>query len=245
MRLWYGSTMIEMLIQTVAVLSSLVSGVDRDTPEPPCAPNTARGYEHMFAQVSPDEWGAADISMSIRLKDGRRVWLYGDTLSRTNGFVHSTAITQDEGDLHVSDGGSQLLPNEGDTFYWPETVTASGKRLYVTAAPITITGTGLFDFERHPTDSRVALLRVSHNGDVVFKRWVRTVQRPEIAGDGDDIVILGANHYGYWFVTHSIPLRGGKHLQTMSQNWSDGLDAHRKASGDLRWSDFRPEFTSV
>jgi hypothetical protein len=193
----------------------------------------------MFSEVDREEWGAADIGMSIALPDDRRVWLYGDTLSDGNGFVHSTAIVQDGGDLHVSRGGRQLLPNAGATFYWPETVRVFRGDLMVTAAPIKVMGDCLYCFERHATDSRVARLAVTRKGDVRFVKWVRTVPRPEIAGDGEDLEILGPNHYAYWKITHDIQLRDGSWLTSTSQNWDNGFDAHRNPDGSLRYQDWR------
>ena len=68
--------------------------------------------------MSPEQWGAADVSISVQLLDGRALWLYGDTFS-TKRFVHSTAIVQDRGCLHVANAGDQLLPNDDDThIYW-------------------------------------------------------------------------------------------------------------------------------
>lgn len=218
-------------------------------------PKTVRGFERMFDTIPVTQWGAADIGISIRLKDGRRVWLWGDTLidvgKRQPVMPHSTALVQTGKSIKVSMGGMQLLPNRGSTFYWPETVRARGNVLFVTAAPVRMTGPNIFDIERHPTRSRVARLVVNDLGDVVFKRWVRTVERPEITGDGEDLVILGANHYGYWFVTHDARVRGGW-LQTMSQNWDyahiEGRDKfieHRNADGSIRYDDFRPVFSRV
>lgn len=210
------------------------------------SPDTVREYRAMFAKVPTSQWGAADISISAALPDGRRVWVYGDTLSDTHGFVHSTAIVQDGKALHVSRGGKQLLPNAGKTFYWPETIkVAKNGTLTITAAPVKMTGTDLFDFARHKTKSRVAKAQVTKDGDLRFMRWTKMVPRPDITGDGEDIQILGPNHYSYWEVVHDIDLRDGSCLKTTSQNWDDGFDAHRNPDGSLKYSDFRPMFSSA
>lgn len=208
-------------------------------------PRTLAGWRRLFASVPSPEWGAGDIGLSVRLTDGRRVWLYGDTLSDVNGFQHSTAWVQTGKSVHVANGGRQVIPNSGDTFYWPETVrVARDGSLLVTAAPVKVTGTDLFDFTRHPTRSRVARLTVTAAGDLTFVGWKGYVARPEIAGDGDDIEILGPNHYAYWTVTHDIRLADGGRLVTTSQNWDDGIDAHRNADGSIRYEDWAQILTS-
>lgn len=210
-------------------------------------PTTVAGYKAMFDAIPINQWGAADIGISVKLGDGRRVWLFGDTLRNNDpGFVHSTALTQSNGVIHVSRGGQQLLPNAGKVFYWPEVVKAQGaNKIKVTAAPIKMKGTGLFDFKRNDHNSRTAILHVENDGDVIFDRWVELVPRPTIKGDGEDIVILGPNHYGYWFVTHDIVLANGKRLRSMSQNWDDGFENHLKPNGQLRYSDWGLVFDSV
>lgn len=104
----------------------------------PAAPTTAAGFTALWATIDPDQWGGADVSLSAPLTDGRVVWLYGDTLSRRHGMVHSTGITQHGGSLHVSRAGTQLLPDDPDgTVYWIEAAHESAPGvLTVTAAPI-------------------------------------------------------------------------------------------------------------
>lgn len=218
------------------------------------APTTVDGYRAMFAKVPVSQWGGADVSISTKLRDGRRVWLYGDTLSGNNGFVHSTALTQSGGTLHVSAGGKQVLPNAKDAngrtiIFWVEQAKqqASGD-LLITAAPVTLTGTGLFDFHRDPTRSRQALVAINSAGDLTFKKWVRYIHRPLLTIDGEDAHPAPDGKVGHWYysyVIHDIRLADGTWLETNAQNWEDGFsDAHRNPDGSLRYTDWRPVFSS-
>lgn len=220
-----------------------------DAIKPPPAPTTAKGYAKMFdEQVSTTIWGGADVSISVGMPDGRRVWLYGDTLSEKNGFVHSTAITQREGRLHVSDDGKQLLPNGAtkngrQTIYWIETAKATGKnRLEITSAPTSIGTKNVWDFYRADKRSRVAIAEVDATGNVKFVKWKGYTKAPEISTDGEDVKVEGPNHYSYATVIHNIKLKNGNYLTTRAQNWDDPIENHIGPNG-LRFKDWRPTFS--
>jgi hypothetical protein len=208
------------------------------------APNTPAGYRAMFARVPVTTWGGGDIAQTTRLPGGRVVWVFGDTLSRRHGFVHSSALVQSGGVLHVSAAGHQLLPNGATTrgrttIYWPEKVALSGHGLTVWATPISIGHAGPWDFHRIGTRSRVARVSITSAGDLTFRRWTGYAPRPAGATrvDGSDTRILGPHHYAYQRTVHpELRLTGGAHLVTWSQSWDDAIHA------DLR--DYRPIFTS-
>lgn len=211
------------------------------------APTTVAGYRKMFAQVDTAEWGAADVSISQRLRDGRRVWLYGDTFSGNNGFVHSTAITQKGGTLHVSNGGAQLLPNDApvngrESIYWIEAVSLfPNGDLRIVAAPMSIGKASPWDFERRNEQSRVARATVDAAGDVEFAGWTGwTAATPST----DDFTVVGPNHFTYGGFTHTIRLANGEWLRTVNQNWDDDFANHFD-NGVLRYSDYRPLFSST
>jgi hypothetical protein len=206
------------------------------------APTTVKGYADMWASIDPAEWGGADVSISVPLPDGRAVWLYGDTLSGNNGFVHSTAIVQDGGSLHVSAGGKQLLPNDDDHhIYWVEDAKSiGGGQLAVDASPMEIGNKSAWDFHRTRPEARRAIVQVDANGDVHFVKWAGWVKGQPIE---PTVTILGPNHYAYGAQAHpEVKLASGKTLYTVAQNWDDGFDAHRNADGSLRYSDWRPMF---
>jgi hypothetical protein len=184
----------------------------------PAAPTTAAGYTAMFAKLNPAQWGGGDVSISVKLGT-RTVWLYGDTLS-TGRMVHSTAIVQTGGCLHVSHGGTQLLPNSGSSWYWIAAANAYGRSsVRILATSVHRTGSGPWDFATGR--SRYAVAAVSAAGDVTFTRWLPgTVATPKPSGT---LVRVGPGHVEYGQVVHrDIPLADGRYLRTLCQNWDDG-----------------------
>lgn len=170
------------------------------------APTTAAGYQALWAALDPCEWGAADTSLSVPLPDGRSVWLYSDTLSRCNGFVHSTAIVQTGGRLHVSHGGKQLIPNaDSHHIYWIE----QARRVSDTTIAVTT------------AKSRVALVTVSAAGDVTFLRWSGYVAMPT---QYHDFTVVGPHMFTYENRPHpEARLASGKTLWTVCHNRDDGV----------------------
>lgn len=206
----------------------------------------------MFYSLPVTEWGGADVSISTRLSDGRRLWLYGDTMSSQVGFVHSSAIVQDGFELRVANGGGQILPNDPPSpdgtknIYWIETVEAmSDNRALVVAAPMALApGGGVWGFSYRSELSRAGVVQVQPNGDVSFVEWLGHVERPDTGMDGEDFRVEGPLHYTYAEFVHDIRLADGSWLETRNQNYGDSLDDHRLPSGELRYADWRPLFSS-
>jgi hypothetical protein len=196
------------------------------------APTTAKGYAAMFAAVPTSQWGAGDVSISVPLAE-RSVWLYGDTFS-AGRFVHSTAIVQDRGCLHVSHGGAQLLPNDDARhIYWIDSATGHGSTLTIQARAITLTGTGAWAF-RDGGHTRTASASVSAAGDVSFVRWTADHESP--APNPGPMYPYGPHHFGYGRHIHpEARLASGRVLVTVSQNWDDGV-LHP-------FADYRPIFS--
>lgn len=208
------------------------------------APTTVTGYRDMFATVDTAEWGAADVGLSVDLPSGQRVWLYGDTLSGTNGFVHSTAITQDGGTLHVSHGGQQLLPDKADNqIYWIEGAKpVGGNKIAVDAALMDIGTNGPWDFTRHRPDAHRAIVVVDPTGDVTFDHWATWVPGNP---PSTYMKVLEPHHYQYNERAHpTIVLDSGRVLYTYSQNWDDSFENHKNADGSIRYSDWATIFSS-
>ena len=215
-------------------------------------PSTVRGWQKLWDQVPDSEWGGADVSYSVQMPDGRRVWLYGDTFSGRNGFVHSTAITQSGGRLHVSNKGKQLLPDEKpkgtrQTIYWITDAKAVGRnKLKIFATPTSVGKAGPWDFRQVGNKSRVAMATVDRRGNVNFDRWNGYVPIHRTSYDrGQDMKVDPKNprHFTYARTVHPIKLANGKKLVTVCQNWDDPLENHRNADGSFRYRDFRPYFT--
>lgn len=183
-------------------------------------PTTASGYAAMWDSLPESQWGAADVSISAVLPDGRSLWLYGDTFS-AGRFVHSTAIVQRGGCLHVSHGGAQLLPNRSSSvIYWIDSVRVVGGRVLVTAGEVKLTGTGAWDF-RYNGFMATAQVAVDAAGDATFVRWVSRERKP--APDPGPMVVFGSHHFGYSIHSHpQARLASGKVLTTLAQNYDDG-----------------------
>lgn len=188
-------------------------------------PATAKGYARMFARtVAKGEAGAADVSLSAPLADGRVVWLFGDTFSPRNGMVHSSAIVQTGSRLHVSNHGRQALPDDRNgTAYWIEAATEVRPGiLAVTAAPMHLGGANAWDFTRTRPESRVARMKVTPAGDVRFTRWTGYVTAPAPFADfdfGDN----GPGHVTYEHRAHPwADLADGSTLMTHANNYDLG-----------------------
>lgn len=109
------------------------------------------------------EFQGADVGADVLLQDGRRLWLFGDTL-RTEGrsgqrFVRNSMLLFDDACLHVvlpADGGA-LVPDRAGRAgaaavgYWPMSVAVAHRPGYDLVAVMTqrvrTTGQGAFDFE--------------------------------------------------------------------------------------------------
>ena len=173
------------------------------------APSSPSGFAAALAGLPARQWGAADVSVSVPLPDGRAVWLYGDTATgrdtdHLTGFVHSTAIVQDRGCLHVSRAGAQVLPNETATrISWPTAAVALDDRhLLVATAQQQLTGTCAFCFRT--VGLHGAVLHVTPAGDVVFDRWLprwppwtgRIVWGAGMVRSGTSVVLYGISSGG-------------------------------------------------
>lgn len=198
------------------------------------APTTVKGYANMFGSLDTREWGAADGSMSVRLPDGRSLWYYGDTFSAgpdgKGRFVHSTAIMQDRGCLHVSHGGAQLIPNDdAHHIYWIEKIVVAGRHnVLITGRTITLVGTGPWDFRDGGYD-HTALATVNAAGDVSFVRWASRKVHTTVPSAGPMIDCEAPapptpHHFCYGRHTHpEAHLANGRTLVTTNQNWDDGI----------------------
>lgn len=199
------------------------------------APATAKGYAAMFAALPVAQWGAGDVSLSVPLRGGADVWLYGDTFS-AGRFVHSTAIVQRGGCLHVSHAGAQLLPNDDERhIYWIDSAMAHDHGLLINARAITLTGLGAWDFH-DGGHTRTAYATVSSAGDVTFVRW--TADRRGQAPDAGPMLHLDnrPHHFGYGRRAHpEVRLADGRILVTTCQNYDDGI-LHP-------FADYRPIFS--
>lgn len=204
----------------------------------------------MFARIPAGEWAAGDDGITVPFGP-RSIWLFGDTFSaRPQGFVHSTAIVQTGGCLHVSHAGAQLLPDDADTrvqiggrpaivhhIYWIETgypIDATHVAIIARAMRLVPHWDakqgklvyGPWDFADGGFD-RTALVSVSAAGDLTFVRWTAQAHTPPPdAGPMLDCEAPSPPVPGHFcYARHAHPelrLAGGQVLITTSQGWDDG-----------------------
>lgn len=218
------------------------------------APTTAAGYQKMFDSLNTDEWGGADVAISVPMGQ-RSVWLFGDTLSGYHGMVNSTAITQDGGSLHVSYGGNQLLPQADDdaqgrhVVYWIEGARKVGTNtIEVIVAPTWVSSDGQsgMGWGRETKLDRTGIITLRESGDVDFTRWTGWTTAPKLdtrflgVKDGAPFQQTGVLFYGKR--THpEAHLAGGKTLVTICRN---SITPAKLANGGVNYAAYRPYFTT-
>lgn len=215
-----------LAVFAVASPSTTSEAVAKPAPvvaSPSCAapaPTTAKGYAKLWSALPSTEWGGGDVSISVPLADGRVVWLYGDTFS-SGRFVHSSAVVQTKGCLHVSRGGAQVLPNrDASTVYWIEAARAVKGGLLVEAQETRIGSKGGWDFT-YTGYTSTAFVTVDAAGDLTFKRWVKRERKAK--PDAGPLLVFGPGHFGYSVREHpEARLASGEVLVTVAQNWDDG-----------------------
>lgn len=110
-------------------------------------PTTGRGWEALFDGLSAG-WSGGDGAASIRLPDGRLLWLFGDTFTGTvsvagrrgpdTAIVRNSLVVTDGGCADVVGPGRAALPGGSDgSWLWPTAgvVTSAG----APGSPTTVT----------------------------------------------------------------------------------------------------------
>lgn len=198
----------------------------------PSLPKTLAGYKRSFAKLPASTWGGGDVGVTTVLRDGRAVWFFGDTLTRRGGttwLLRNTALVQTGEKMHAANYGIQIIPTRRGVVFWPLKVDEVKPGLIkVWTSKIVVGHSGPWDFARvRKSEARTALVRVDKSGDMKFVRWSGWTSNPTDKAaappDGSDLRVLGKGHWGYLKMVHyDLPLRGGKHLVTESQNWDNG-----------------------
>lgn len=104
------------------------------------------------------QFQGGDVGAEAALQDGRRVWVFGDTLRAGDGgrsFVRNSMLVVEPGCLQVvvpAGGGAVIPDRDGQVGYWPMSVVVSGRPGYdlvtVTAQRVRSTDrTDAFGFE--------------------------------------------------------------------------------------------------
>ncbi|TYL45045.1 DUF4185 domain-containing protein [Nocardioides sp. BGMRC 2183] len=74
------------------------------------------------------EFQGGDVGADALLQDGRRIWVFGDTLRGTSGhqrLVHNSMLVVGEDCLQavIPESDGALIPDRGDVGYWPMSLT--------------------------------------------------------------------------------------------------------------------------
>ena len=105
------------------------------------------------------EFQGGDVGADALLQDGRRLWVFGDTLRAGGVFVRNSMLIFDDSCIAVvlPPGDGPIIPNRpasGDqpaVGYWPMSIGVEHREGYdlvaIGAQRVHATGTGVFDFE--------------------------------------------------------------------------------------------------
>ncbi len=155
-------------------------------PAPPCplpAPTTAAGWQAAFDGLNDASWSGADQGSSLRLPDGRLLWVFDDTFqggeepdgSRSPGtrFVHNSLVLSDGGCLRGVTGptGAEVVPDTPDgQWFWPLHAVVDGGRLFLPSSRVARV-TGPDDVSSFSTDGTwLAELTLPAGGTPTFSR---------------------------------------------------------------------------
>ncbi|MCW2778621.1 MAG: hypothetical protein JWN17_2346 [Frankiales bacterium] len=113
------------------------------------APTSATGWQAAFDALNDDRWSGADQGSSLRLPDGRLLWVFDDTFqgaqaadgSRALGsrFVHNSLVLADRGCLRGVTGptGAEVVPGTPDgQWFWPLHAVVDGGRLFLPSSRV-------------------------------------------------------------------------------------------------------------
>ncbi len=211
-------------------------------------PVDAAGWNRMFRALEGN-WSGGDAALSLRLPDGRLLWLFGDSFvgevtpegRREIGttIVRNTALVSSGTCVTAATPGRATLPGRGGTWLWPTSLVLVGSAadgtatVAVFAQRMASTGTGAWDFRRVGT--AVATLTV-RPGALPRLASVRDLPRSSVLW-GAATVTQGGVTYVYGTRAVDEPLVFGRDLLVARSRTSDVRDpgawTYRTADG---WS---------
>ena len=199
------------MVVTAALTPTAVASPVASTPArtgcPVAAPTTAAGFQRMFDARNDLGWSGGDQAASLRLPDGRTLWVFGDTVlgreAPDGGYapgarmVHNSFLLQDRGCLAAVNGphGGEVVPDarNGD-YYWPLAATHDAGRLVVTVARVRRTGPGALDFRGVGTEA--AVFRLAPRGTPRFERMapLPSTGAPEVRPQYGHALVVDRGH---------------------------------------------------
>lgn len=188
------------------------------------APTTAAGYQAMFNAKNDRTWSGGDQASSLRLPDGRTLWIFADTIQGTQAksgayapgwrMVHNSIVIQDGGCLTGVTGrtGGEVIPNPSKTeFYWPQHAVVEGGKLLVFTTRVKPTGKGTYAFAGQGV--YIAVFSLPTLGKPTFERVVTTPasrSAETLPQWGQGVVQDGAYTYLYGSAKVNLPYHFGK-----------------------------------
>ncbi len=147
-----------------------------------------------------EDWTGGDGTYSVRLPDGRSLWIFSDSflgLVRENGsrpidapFINNSMVIQEgEALIQTLHGGTPedptafFVPADGSSWYWPQEGVVEGDRLQVFLQKFVRTGPDPWDFEWRGTDiatlslPNLTLEALTHASGTVVAYGVAVVER--------------------------------------------------------------------
>lgn len=147
----------------VAVVARPAAAAACTKPAPPVT-----GFGAAIDAIRSTTWTAADLTSSIDLTDGRRLWLYGDTITSGltpggSGVVspaftaRNSALVQDKGCFTplldgAGDAASSWIPDLGDQWNWPGDGYARGGTVWLWATRLKRVSSGPLGFQAVAVD---------------------------------------------------------------------------------------------
>lgn len=134
-------TMKKFIASTMVFISLFLSGDTKMT-------DMANEQDYNNAFHSMDTWRGGDQTTSVKLNDGRIVWLFNDTYNHKGDMLHNSVVIQNGSKFSHMSNIKEVIPNDKDgSFYWPFSAVQHGNMLLVSCARMRLIGSGHFDFQ--------------------------------------------------------------------------------------------------
>ena len=157
-------------------------------------------------------FAGADVGVDVGLQDGRRLWLFADTLRDQAGMVRNSMLVSDDRCLRavVPDQGGAVIPNRQHTSvgYWPMSAVRISMPGYdlvpVWVQRVRRSGSGVFGFETLGTSVALFVVRPD---EVPQLAYVKDLV-PDLADPSRPMWGAAAVAYGDWVYLYGTANRG-------------------------------------
>lgn len=168
-------------------------------------------FNQLFTRYN--DWSGGDQGYSIRLPDGRDLWLFGDSFidtvfadrTRPPGPLVRNAYVMQQGNqlttLNQTAGGAVqpiIAPQNPNEWYWPGDGFISGNSLYIFQQRLKNQGSGVFGFAQTGVDvSRFSLPNIVLQNVAPFPYDNEVAWGLAVLEDGDYVYIYGTKSQQY------------------------------------------------